>query len=372
MSHKKILIFTVGRSDYGILRNLIMEFDKFKGIDSKLIILGNHFEKKFGYTYSEIKNDGIKKKLNIKIPYEKKLINKTNFYISKILLNLEKNIINKDVSAIILGDRYEAFAISIFCLTHNIPIIHFGGGSVTLGAHDENYRNFISKISQIHFVETIDHKKNLIKNNIIPSKIFITGAPSLENIKKIKFEKKNSFLNSLGIKEIKKKVIIVTFHPETNLHLNQNLKNLKILLSSLNKLRRNNSIIITFPNADTGYNSFIKLIRNFSKKKNIHVFKNLGFSKYFNLMKISDLMVGNSSSGIIESSYFNLPVINIGDRQKKRFSGKNVINCKFNEKILTNKIFKTIKNKKIKFYNPYKLKKNAQEVCNLIIKYLKK
>jgi len=365
----KILIFTSARSDYSILRNLIVKFDNKLKKNFKLIVIGNHFEKEFGYTYSEVISDRIKNKLPIKLNYNKKKKPNTNILISQIIKSLENKINPKVNAAILLGDRFETFAAAIYCLNKNIPIIHIGGGSVTAGSLDEYYRNFISSISNLHLVETNLHKKNLVERGINTKMIYVVGVLSFENLKKVKFLKKKKLLNELGIRNNLNKIIISTLHPETTNKLNVNIQNLKILLNVLYKFKNTHNIIITYPNADEGFEKFIEIINKYKNKKNFYIFKNLGYKRYFNVLKMSDFMIGNSSSGIIESGYFNLPVINLGIRQNKRFRGSNVIDCEFDCKKIQQKIKKFIRKKK-KFNTPYKFKKNTYEIYKIIMQFI--
>ena len=172
----------------------------------------------------------------------------------------------------------------------------------------------------------------------------------------------------------KKKLIICSFHPETTNTLINNVKKLNILLSFL--ISTNQNIIFTYPNADLGYRKYIKIIKTkFKNKKNIFLIKNLGKNNYYSILNNADLMIGNSSSGIIESASFGLPVLNVGERQKNRFKANNVLNSRLTNNSLINtyklaisKKF-VIKCKKIK--NPYEKKNTSKSSVEIIYKYLK-
>ena len=354
---KKIscLIFTVGRSDFGILKNIILYLEKSKLFNSKLIITGAHFSKIFGNTINEIKRDKIKKKIFLKVNYKNNKNSETN--ISVNLMTKSQKLFKKIKPSfiVILGDRYEAFSIALSAFINNIPIVHFCGGSDTLGSKDDKYRYLISKISNIHMVETEYHKRRLLENGI-KNKIHVIGAPALENIKKIKFISTYKILKQLNITYNKnEKYILGSFHPETVLNIERNKENLIKLLNFLNST--NFVIIFTYPNADQGFNEYIKIIKKNQKlNKKFYIFKNLGNTKYFQLLKKVDALISNSSSGIIETGSFNLPTINVGDRQKGRISDINVVNSSFDKKDLKKKIKKYFK-KKFQKKN-YLLKKN--------------
>ena len=182
-----LAIFTVGRSDYGIMRNIIIESQKSEYFRSTLFVAGNHKSTIFGKTIQEIKKDKLKKIVYFSENYKKSKENKTIDHFSHTLLETQKKIKNFDIDyALILGDRYEMMAISLVCFNKNIKIIHFCGGSDTLGAHDDKYRYSISKMSFYHFVETPEHKKRLNENGI-KKNIKIMGAPALENLDQLNF-----------------------------------------------------------------------------------------------------------------------------------------------------------------------------------------
>ena len=286
----KLFIFTVARSDHGILTNLIDKISKDKRFRVYLIKGPAHDSKIFGMTRKEIKKNKKIDVLNYNFKYGKSDQLSILSYMSNFI-KYNSRFINKikPDGALILGDRYEMFANAITCFNLKIPIFHFCGGSKTAGSLDDIYRNCISLMSDIHLVETSDHKKNLEKLGI-KKNLYVIGSPSLENFK--------SQITAFS-KVIKKfhldinsnnKIIICTFHPETTSTLNQNLKYLSVLLNFLLSLNQN--IILTYPNADQGFKNYINLIKNKTKnKKHFFVIKNLGKKNYFTILKNSDLML---------------------------------------------------------------------------------
>ncbi len=173
--------------------------------------------------------------------------------------------------------------------------------------------------------------------------------------------------------KVKKKRIIACFHPETNISKNENITNLKKLISFLNKIKQ--KIIFTYPNADEGYLEYINLIEKNLDKKNSIIVKNFGIKKYHLMLSNSDLLIGNSSSGIIESCSFKIPCINLGNRQKKRMSPKNIIHSKFNNKDIMKAYNKAISKKFrlsiINLKNPYEKKNTSDQIINIIMKKIR-
>ena len=358
-------IFTVARSDFGILRKTILRFETSKKFNTTLYVGSAHKTKIFGKTSSEFKDLNIKKKF-FKFQYKSSDISSIIKYFSKTITETERLIKNDKLNAIIvMGDRYEMLAISFVALNLNIPIIHLCGGSITLGSLDDIYRNSITKMASLHLVETIEHKRNLVRLGI-KKNIFIVGAPALENIlnkndyKKIDFESK--------------KPLLCNFHPETNIGINKNLQNLKVLISYIKKT--DEYAFISYPNADHGYKNYINLInKSFKRSKKVEIVKNFGLKNYYKALTKSKILIGNSSSGIIESASFNLPCINLGNRQKGRYAPKNVLNSDFKLENIQKK-YKIASSKKFiqhleKYKNPYYSSNTSKKVFNIIYKFLK-
>lgn len=373
---KKLAIISVGRSDYGIMKNIIEKFSGSNKFETYLIIGSAHLSKSFGKTIKEIDTKKIKKKNIFKIDYpiqNNRFENMTMQYFSSTMLYMDNFIKKFRIDGIlILGDRYEMIAAAHAAFNLNIKIFHFCGGSETLGSHDNEYRYCISKMSYAHFLETEHHKTNLIKSNI-KKNLYIVGAPALENIKRINFSK-NNLLNKYKL-DPKKKIIISCFHPETNKTLSYNLNILNSLINFLKK-KKNLNIIFTYPNADYGYNKFISEINKLDKYSNIYLIKHLGINDYYNFLRYSNCLITNSSSGIIESASFRIPTINIGLRQKKRYAPKNVVHCeqvsskkinKFYNKINTKIFLRKIK----KLKNPYYKSQCSERVYKIIESLIK-
>lgn len=372
---KKITFVTFARSDFGIMKNIIEAATNQKKIEVSLFLSGTHFSNKFGKSINEIKEQkffrNIDKIKYFKYAYSRSNKNLTNIYFSKIFNNFSEYLINKKPDKVVLiGDRYEMLAVALACFNLNINAIHFCGGSTTIGSLDNKYRDMISLISDKHFVETNMHKKKLIDLKIKKKNIIVVGAPALENVKKINFLSREKLLKKYNI-ELKKdeKLIISTFHPETNEFFYENLNNLKILISFLKQL--NQTVIFTYPGADHGFNKFIKLLKKINSTK-IFVFKNLGIQEYYQFLKNSDLIIGNSSSGIIETGYFKISTIDIGNRQKGRVRNCNVLNSPFNLKELRATYKKIMTNNfrsKVRTLNDkYRLRMTSSKIIQNIIK----
>tara|TARA_B100000989_G_scaffold281913_1_gene246532 strand:- start:960 stop:2102 length:1143 start_codon:yes stop_codon:yes gene_type:complete len=357
MIKKKLIIFTGSRADYGIMSTLI------KKLDNKLKILifagSDHFSKKYGNSYKEILRDGNK----IQIKSDLKSYSNSeplSLYCSKILQEYSLKILrNNPSSAVVLGDRYEAFIFSFCCFLNKIPIFHLHGGELTEGVFDDNLRHSISKFSNFHFVTNNIYKKRLMQLGENPKKIFNFGSLGEENFRKTKIIPKINFFKKYKI-PLNKKIVLVTLHPETM----SNLSYKKQISSVLEAVKYKNKYfyIFTSCNSDPGSKIFINSINTFIKNNsNTKIIKSLGKENFINLLKNVNLVIGNSSSGILETPSANVYALNIGNRQKGRNYEKNIVNVSFEAEEISKKIEKYI-NKKIK------IKKKFKDTSKLISK----
>jgi len=362
---KKLLIFTGSRADYGIMSQLIKKIEK--KIEVLIFAGADHFEKNFGNTYKEILKDG----LNISIKSNLDVLSHSDnlsYYCSKILKEYSSKIKNCNTdAALVLGDRYEAFIFSLSCFLNKIPIFHLHGGEITQGAFDDSLRHAISKFSNFHFVTNKVYKKRLVQLGENPNNIFMLGSLGDENFKAVKLLSKKEIFNKYKI-PLDKKIILITLHPETISKLKFNAQIYSLLNGLKNK--RNCFFIFTSTNSDPGSSIFRIAIKNFVKiNKNSIIVESLGKFDYINLIKRVDLMLGNSSSGVLESPNTGIYSINIGNRQKGRVLEKNIVNCKFNSYLISKKIDKYI-DRRIKIKKKYLPTSNL--ISKMILKKLKK
>jgi UDP-hydrolysing UDP-N-acetyl-D-glucosamine 2-epimerase len=363
----KIAFFTGSRSEYGLLKNLINLCKKNK-IQSYLIVTGSHLSKKYGYSKNEILKDKIKINKVIKL----NLNHDTNFTIGKAFGDLLKSTSlifkrNKFNLIILIGDRYETFAAAIAAYIFQIPILHIHGGESTADSLDDNYRHCISKLSNIHCVSHLKYKKRLQQLGEKKKNIFVTGGLGAEAINNQKYIKLDQLEKDLKI-NLKKKIIVINFYPEIS-DLKKSFKNLKDLLKVLKVFSNKNILIFTLPSHDIGSHLFSLEIKKFCDKNNNSFFyKNLGQQKYLSLLKVSSLIVGNSSSGILEMPSFKKFSINIGNRQLGRVLSKSVINSSPNFISLKNKINKYINKKSHSIKNVYFRPNTSLEILKIIKK----
>ena len=352
---KKILFISSSRADYGLLRDVIIQTQKMNK-NTFLLVTGSHLSSSFGNTIFEIKNDKIKNIIKKKLLENKFNDLSISKYVSKsINLTAEAIIKKKPNVVVILGDRYELLGSAIAAMTFRIPIAHIHGGEVTYGAYDDSIRHSLTKLSHLHFPIHDKYKKRLIQLGEHPSTIFNYGGLGAHSISEMKLLKKSQLEKKLKI-SLSNKIVLVTFHPVT-LEKNKSKFQIKNLIKFLNTLK-DMTIIITSPNFDNENDILKKEFLKFQKKKGVYFFNSLGNKAYISLMKIAYFVIGNSSSGVLETPSFGTPTINIGNRQKGRIISKNIINSDYDYKSLY-KAFQKMKKKQKITNNPF-LKKGTQ------------
>jgi len=341
---KKVLVVTGTRAEYGLLYWTMKEIQQDKELQLQLIVTGSHLSKEYGYTVSQIKKDGFKidEEIDMLIDSSKKSAIVKSMGLEMIQIAQAFDRLKPDI-LLILGDRYETFVAATCAMMMNIPIAHMNGGESTEGAVDEQIRHAITKMAHIHFTGAEYYKERVIKMGEELWRVYNVGQPGLENIKRLKLLEKEKLEYELKMK-FDKKVFLITYHPVT-LDVQNTEKQMNNLLGAISKFDA--KYIFTYPNADYGNKIIIDKINEFKQKHdNVYIFHNLGQVKYLSLMKYADVMIGNSSSGIIEAPSFKLPVVNIGDRQKGRLRNKNIIDVDYDEIQIIEGINKALYDKK--------------------------
>ena len=370
--NKKICLVTGSRADYGLQKKLIKLFKSDPQIQLEIIATGSHLSSKFGFTYKEIENDGIKIDYKIEILGEEFNTKSTSLAISRAQNEIVKILIEtKPDLVLILGDRYEILAAAISALLCGVPIAHIHGGEVTIGAFDDSIRHAITKMSHLHFVATEKSRKRVIQMGEIDNRVFNFGGLGVDALADVKYLHQEELEKVLGQK-FGKKNLIVTFHPETISKLTP-FKQVQNLLYALNQTPDIN-FIFTGVNADPGANEISNEINKFvSTRENAVQIPSLGQRNYFSTLLYCDGVIGNSSSGILEVPTFKKATINIGKRQLGREHATSVINCDLNSNSILQAIAesysKEFKEKLSMTVNPYGNGGASTSIYNVIKNY---
>ena len=320
---RKIAVVTGTRAEYGLLKNIIRKIKEDEKLRLQLIVTGTHLSEKYGMTVNEIIEDGFEIDVTCDILIDEQGRDKNAKEIALAVKAFSQAFIKlKPDMLLILGDRYEIFAAATTAMVMNIPIAHIAGGEITEGAMDEQIRHSITKMAHIHFVGAEEYKKNVINMGEETWRVFNVGDSGIENIKLTQLMSKQEIEKQLGI-NIDEETILATYHPVT-LEIEQVDEQINHFISALEIVDK--KVIITYPNADNGGDRIITALNRFREKnKNVYLFKSLGSLRYLSLMKYCGVVVGNSSSALIEAPYLKKPVVNIGNRQQGRLMADNII-----------------------------------------------
>ena len=324
---KKICVITGTRAEYGLLYWLIKGIHDDPELELQLFVTGMHLSPEFGLTWKQIEQDGfhITRKIEILLSSDTAVaISKSNALALISFAEAFEEL--KPEMVVLLGDRTETFAAAQTALIAGIPVAHIHGGELTEGAYDDAIRHSITKMSHLHFTAAEAYRNRVIQLGEQPETVFNVGAIGLDNIKKLKLLTLEEFEASINRKLFNKNMLI-SFHPVT---LEEHSAGIQFqhLLDALEELN-DTLLIFTKPNSDKDGRIIIQMIDEFVNKNTSKAiaFTSLGQLRYLSALQYVDAVVGNSSSGIIEVPAFNVPTINIGDRQKGRIMGPTIFSC---------------------------------------------
>ncbi len=363
----KIAILTSSRADFGIMYPLIKKLNADKYFDIDLIAFGSHLSKTSGMTKNLILKAGFKIKYSLKTSPA----NDTPFAISISMADTIKKFVKiwKKESydlIIVLGDRYEMFAACSSLIPFNIKIAHIHGGETTRGAIDDCFRNSITQMANFHFTAAEEYKNRVIELKNSNLNVYNTGSLSIDNLKNMKFLSISEFQKNYKI-DLRIPTILITFQPETE-DFGKNKKYISILTETLSELK-NYQLIITMPNEDTmGIYIRKKLEYFINKNTNAIKIETFGTLGYLSCMKHCDMMLGNTSSGFIEASYFSKYVINIGNRQKGRIITPNIRNIEIDKTKILASVNSYGEYKKEKYSGIYGKGKTAEKIVSILKK----
>lgn len=322
---KKIAVVTATRAEYGLLSPVIQELRMQENNEFRidLIVTGTHLSEKYGMTVDEIK-ERIDQKISISVESDTELNISENQ--AEALVKFTQLFIKEQYNAVLLlGDRYETLAIAMAAGNTRTPIFHLCGGDTTEGALDEWMRHAITKIAYLHFTTNEESRKRVIQLGESSDRVFNYGSTSIDNILNVADMAKEEALKSVGLADCR--YALCTYHPVTmeGGSVDEQISQFLDAIRSFPELE----FIVTKSNADRGGARINALFDEAeSQMDNLHVFTSLGVRRYLSLMKYAEVVLGNSSSGIIETSAFHIPTVNIGDRQKGRLQSASIVNCK--------------------------------------------
>lgn len=325
---KKVCVVTAARSEYGLLRWIIDAIYHDDDLELQLVVTGAHLSPEQGLTYKFIEEDGypIAAKVPMLLSSNDEAGIAKSMGVCSISLADTFNRLQPDI-IVVLGDRYELLPIVGTALVMRIPVAHIGGGDITEGAIDDEVRNAVTMMSTLHFPGVVDAAQNIIRMRGSDKGVHVVGESGLDNFMRLSLWNKERIAEQLSL-DINQRWCLVTLHPETKLTVEVNMEMAKNLYEVMVQTP-SVQFVITKANADMG-GTFINQFWTVAVTKHpgkLQLHSSLGQLRYLSLMKHADLLVGNSSSSIVEAPFMGTPVVNIGDRQKGRHFCPNVICC---------------------------------------------
>lgn len=324
---KNICVLTATRAEYGLLKNLILRLREEPDFRVNVVVTGMHLDQAFGETYREIEADSIS--ITAKIPILSDRDGAVGM--SETMANALESFghffaENRQDLLVVLGDRYETMAVCIAAMNEQIPIAHIHGGEVTEGAIDDAIRHSITKMSFLHFTSTEVYRERVIQLGEQPDRVFCVGALGIENILRQKLLAKSELEESIRF-PLGEKYCLVTFHP-TTLEEGAGIGQVEELLQAMDAASEY-QYLITKSNADAGGRVINARLERYAQEhnKNTLLLDSLGMIRYLSAMKFCAMVIGNSSSGILEAPAMGVPTVNIGDRQRGRMQTASIINC---------------------------------------------
>jgi GDP/UDP-N,N'-diacetylbacillosamine 2-epimerase (hydrolysing) len=324
MRPRRVCVVTTSRADYGLLRGLMTAIRDDPEMELQVVATGMHLAPEFGLTYREIEGDGLRidRKVDMLLSADSDCAVTKSIGLGLIAFSETYVGLRPDV-VVLLGDRFELLSAAIAALIEKIPIAHLHGGETSQGAVDEAVRHSITKMASLHFVATEDYRRRVIQMGEDPRLVFAYGAPGLDAMHQVTLLSKSELEVHLGF-ALQAPTALVTYHPVT-LETDTAEWQITNLLTALTE--EGVRAVITKANADSQGRSINRILEEFcaDRAADYRLFDSLGQTVYLSCLRHLDLMVGNSSSGLIEAPSFALPVVNIGDRQQGRIKAANVI-----------------------------------------------
>lgn len=324
---RKVCVVTGTRAEYGLLYWLMKEIAADPELELQLVATGTHLSPEFGLTYRVIEQDGFL----IDAKVEMLLSSDTPVGITKSVGlavigfadALERL---KPDFMVVLGDRYEILAAAQAALIARVPLAHIHGGETTEGAIDESIRHAVTKMSQLHFVAAGQYRNRVIQLGERPETVHDVGGLGIENLKRLKLMDRGALEDSIGF-SLGETSFMVTYHPATLGQLPPAVA-MQALLDALDRFPQA-QVIITKPNSDADGRILAEMVDRYaeSRKGRVALFTSMGQLRYLSALRQVDVVIGNSSSGIIEAPACRVPTVNIGERQSGRLKAASVIDC---------------------------------------------
>lgn len=363
----KIGILTSSRADYGIYQPLLRHLQTDQAFDMDVIAFGMHLLDTFGHTVDEIYKDGYCVSEVGNIVNQRDSPSDIVQGMAATMKSFSEFFSNNKYDLLFaLGDRYEMFAAVAATVPLNTPVAHIHGGETTLGSIDNAFRHSITCFSSFHFASTKAYQDRIIEITGSSDHVYNVGALSIDNLKQTKLLKVKEFKERYNI-DLTKPTILFTFHPET-VDYERNKGYIVEIVKVFMRLNHY-QILVTMPNADTmGLLIRNELLKAKANLPNVIIVESFGSLGYLSAMKHCSFMLGNTSSGFVEASYFSKPVINLGERQKGRIITPNIMTIPVQKEAIIEAVSAVEKMDPIKVNSIYGSGDSAARIVNIVKK----
>ena len=327
---RRICVVTGSRAEYGLLFWLMQEIMADPGLELQVAVTGMHLSPEFGLTVKDIETDGmpIAARVEMQLSSDSRVGMTKSLGLGLLGFSDAFERLKPDV-VVVLGDRYEILAASQAAALQCIPVAHICGGEVTTGAVDDWIRHSITKLAWLHFVGAETYRRRVIQLGETPERVFNVGGPGLDSIRRLPLLSTDALEADLGI-NLKSPLFLVTYHPATLGILDSRSAFYEVLQALA--MFPDATVVITKPNADAGGHELGEMAEAWclARADQTLCVTSLGQLRYLSLMKCCDVVVGNSSSGLIEAPALKVATVNIGLRQDGRLKADSVIDCSEN------------------------------------------
>lgn len=324
---RRICVFTATRAEYGLLRWVMRDLADSPGVELLVLVSGSHFSPQFGETWRQIEADGftVAARVEMLLDSDSPQGMSTSLGLGTLKFGDALASLKPDL-AVVLGDRYEALAFAAACACHRVPLAHLHGGEASEGAIDDALRNAITALSHVHFPAAEIYARRIRQMGAQPERVFLAGTPALDNLERLELLSSEALAAAVGLPG-HGPLLLVTYHPET-LADGDPRDGGRALLAALDRFPHTR-VLATHANQDAGGRALNAQLDTWAAARpdRARVVASLGVLRYLSAVKAAAVVVGNSSSGIIEAPAAGAAVVNVGDRQKGRLRAPAIIDC---------------------------------------------
>lgn len=365
---RKVCVVTGTRAEYGLLRPIMKAIHSTTGLELQVLVTGMHLAPAFGLSIEEIRADGFPISAQVDMLLAGNTLGAQAKGIGLGIIGMTQAFEQlRPHAVVVLGDRGEPLAAAIAAAHLHIPIFHLHGGESSYGSIDESVRHAITRLAHIHLAATRLAGDRLVKMGEEPWRVHVVGAPGLDSIVGSNLPHRTELMTRLGL-EPSQRFVAVVYHPET-VGSHDHRANMREILAAVQETGL--QAVVIYPNADAGSADIIEAIREVEGVPGFRVFRNLPHEDYLGVLRWAEVLVGNSSSGIIEAPSFGLPAVNVGMRQAGRERGVNVLDTGYDGREIRQALSKALTDREFREIvrhagNPYGDGRTGPRVARLL------